>query len=171
MHSRFSIFVVSLRQKITFMSYCQYCGNSNNDAARFCSKCGSSLETGTQQATVDEQPKSSYAETQQATVHEQPENPYAYKPSPTQQQAPSMMPPTYLWQSIVVTILCCLPLGIPAIVFATQVQSQFLSGDIEGARSASNKAKNFCIWSLVLGIIAVFISFLAGIGSAILENL
>ena len=29
--------------------------------------------------------------------------------------------PTYLWQSIVCTLLCCMPFGIVAIVFAAQV--------------------------------------------------
>ena len=42
-------------------------------------------------------------------------------------QIPAQVPPTkidnWLWQSIVVTICCCLPLGIVGIVFAAQVNS------------------------------------------------
>ena len=45
--------------------------------------------------------------------------------------APSGMaePPTYLWQSIVEMLLCCLPLGIPALIFSTKVKPAFASGD------------------------------------------
>lgn len=69
--------------------------------------------------------------------------------------APSGMaePPTYLWQSIVVMLLCCLPLGIPALIFSTKVKPAFASGDYAAAMEASKKAKLFCILSLVIGLI------------------
>jgi hypothetical protein len=63
------------------------------------------------------------------------------------------MPPTYLWQSIVVTILCCLPLGIPGIVYASQVENRWRSGDIDGAMRSSNNAKNFTLWGFIIGIV------------------
>lgn len=56
--------------------------------------------------------------------------------------------PNYLWQSIVVTILCCLPLGIPAIVYAAKVDNLKASGNIAGALEASANAKKWCIISL-----------------------
>lgn len=59
----------------------------------------------------------------------------------------------YLWQSIVVTVLCCLPLGIPAIVYATKVNNALMQGDIDGAKKASESAKMWCIISLVCGIV------------------
>lgn len=62
-------------------------------------------------------------------------------------------PPTYLWQSIVVMLLCCLPLGIPALVFSTKVKPAFLSGDYNAALEASKKAKLFCILALVIGFV------------------
>jgi hypothetical protein len=62
-------------------------------------------------------------------------------------------PPTYLWQSIVVMLLCCLPLGIPALIFSTKVKPAFASGDYAAAMEASKKAKLFCILSLVIGLI------------------
>jgi hypothetical protein len=69
--------------------------------------------------------------------------------------APSGMaePSTYLWQSIVVMLLCCLPLGIPALIFSTKVKPAFASGDYAAAMEASKKAKLFCILSLVIGLI------------------
>ena len=153
------------------MLYCQYCGNPNRDDARFCSKCGSSLDTGMHDTPADEQPENPYAGTHYARIQKQPENPYAYKPTPAPQQPFQPMPATYLWQAIVVTALCCPPFGIPAIVFAAQVQSRYQSGDIEGALNASKKARNFSIWALITGIIVNIISFFIGFGSALLDYL
>ena len=53
--------------------------------------------------------------------------------------------PNYLWQSILVTIFCCWPLGIPAIVYAAKVDGLQQRGDLAGARTASTKAKHWCI--------------------------
>jgi hypothetical protein len=54
--------------------------------------------------------------------------------------------PNYLVQSILVTIFCCLPLGIPAIVFAAQVNGKLAAGDVQGALNASKNAK---MWSWI----------------------
>lgn len=53
--------------------------------------------------------------------------------------------PNYLWQSIVVTILCCWPFGIPAIIYAAKVDGLKNRGDIAGAKAASASAKTWCI--------------------------
>jgi hypothetical protein len=78
--------------------------------------------------------------------------------------------PNYLWQSIVVTILCCWPFGIPAIVYAAKVDSLKSRGDFHGAMAASASAKTWCIvaagiplvlfvlWLLLVGSTAVFSS-------------
>jgi len=63
--------------------------------------------------------------------------------------------PNYLWQSIVVTVLCFWPTGIPAIVNASRVQSRQAMGDIQGALDASKKARTWCIVSLVAGLVVV----------------
>lgn len=60
--------------------------------------------------------------------------------------------PNYLAQSILVTVLCCLPFGIPAIVYAAQVNAKIQSGDIQGARDASSKAKMWSWISFALGL-------------------
>ncbi len=65
--------------------------------------------------------------------------------------------PNYLAQSILVTLLCCLPLGIPAIVFAAQVNGKVQAGDIEGAWASSRKAKMWCWWSFGLGLLAILL--------------
>lgn len=62
-------------------------------------------------------------------------------------------PPNYLVWGILSTALCCLPLGIPSIVFATQVNSKWALGDVAGAQLASAKARKFAIWAAIAGII------------------
>jgi hypothetical protein len=73
---------------------------------------------------------------------------------------------TYLWQSIVVTVLCCLPFGIPAIVYAAKVDGLRARGDIAGAMAASKSAKMWCSISLGLGLLYIlFVIVLAASGS------
>ena len=52
--------------------------------------------------------------------------------------------PNYLPQAIVVTLFCCLPFGIVAIVYAAQVNGKLHSGDFEGAKRSSQAAKLWC---------------------------
>jgi hypothetical protein len=78
-------------------------------------------------------------------------------PAPPRASASSMPatgtpPPNYLVQSILVTLCCCLPLGIVAIVFSAQVNSKFAAGDFAGAADSSAKAKMFCWIGLGLGL-------------------
>lgn len=63
--------------------------------------------------------------------------------------------PNYLWQSIVVTILCCWPLGIPAIIFAAKVDGLKARGEIDAARAASANAKKWTTIALVSGIVVI----------------
>ena len=79
------------------------------------------------------------------------------------------MPKTWLVESILVTILCCLPFGIAGIVNATKVDSLYLSGNYEQAQIHSNNARKWIIWSLASAVIfwllyllvIVFIAFSA----------
>jgi hypothetical protein len=61
--------------------------------------------------------------------------------------------PNYLAPAILCTIFCCLPFGIPAIVFAAQVNSKLQAGDMHGAMESSRKAKTWCWIAFWLGII------------------
>lgn len=61
--------------------------------------------------------------------------------------------PSYLWQSIVITLCCCLPFGIVAIVYAAQVKTKLSVGDFAGAQESSSKAKMWCWIGLIVGII------------------
>lgn len=86
------------------------------------------------------------------------------------QQAPAAAPvvpvPNYLVQAILVTLFCCLPCGIVAIVYAAGVNGKVQAGDITGALVASGNAKTWCWVSFVLGIILVPLYILGQIGSS-----
>jgi hypothetical protein len=70
---------------------------------------------------------------------------------------------TYLWQSIVTTIFCCLPLGVVAIVYAAQVDSLARSGDHAAAVAASISAKKWCHASFLAGVLFVVIYVVSGV--------
>jgi len=73
--------------------------------------------------------------------------------------APAPLPPnipSYLWQSIVATVLCCMPFGVVAIVYAAKVDSLIAVGDYVGAQSASDSAKIWVVVSVGIGLLIYF---------------
>ena len=74
-------------------------------------------------------------------------------PPPMAGVQPRPQMPNYLVPAILCTIFCCLPLGIPAIVFAAQVNSKLQAGDVPGAMESSRKAKMWCWLAFWLGLI------------------
>jgi len=78
-------------------------------------------------------------------------------------------PNNYLVLSILSTIFCCWPLGIPAIIHASNVNSKFAEGDYAGAREASRKAKNWTIWSAIAALL-VWIFYFIFLGAALLSG-
>ncbi len=120
--------------------FCTQCGANNADSAAVCVQCGRSL-----QAVVPSVPM---------------------QPGPMVQTVGASVP-TYLVFAILATILCCLPAGIPAIVYAAQVNGKLQAGDIAGAQLASKNAKMWCwisagagfavgaIWMIVVAIAAM----------------
>lgn len=73
-------------------------------------------------------------------------------------------PKTWLVESILVTLFCCLPFGIAGIVNASNVSSKFASGDIDGANRASKQAGKWTKWGFISGLIVLVLY----IGSMIL---
>lgn len=69
------------------------------------------------------------------------------------QRGNGIKPPSYLGWAIASCILCCLPLGIVAIVYAAQVNDKWIRGDYDGAYRASQNAQIWTIAAVVLGII------------------
>jgi hypothetical protein len=64
--------------------------------------------------------------------------------------------PNYLVPAII-SIFCCTPLGIAALIFATQVNSKVQAGDIAGAMDASKKAKLFAFISIGVGLLIILL--------------
>ena len=62
--------------------------------------------------------------------------------------------PNYLVLAII-SLFCCTPLGIVAIIFAAQVNGKVAAGDIAGATDASKKAKMFSYISIGLGLAGI----------------
>lgn len=71
---------------------------------------------------------------QDAAVNASPANPTAAAPQPD-----PVKPDNFLPWAIISTILCCLPFGIVAIVYATQVDSYWFSGNYEASRRAAEE--------------------------------
>ena len=77
--------------------------------------------------------------------------------------------PNYLVQSILVTLCCCLPAGVVAIIYSAQVNSKKDQGDYAGAMDASKKAKTW-IWVAVgLGVLSAIFSAVFGFMGAIMS--
>lgn len=66
-----------------------------------------------------------------------------------------IQPKNYLVESILITIFCCQPFGIVGIVFSSQVNSKYASGDYEGALQASKEAKKWTKWGFISGLVVV----------------
>lgn len=118
------------------MITCGNCGSPNEDTATRCTNCGHAIEN--------------------VVAHQGPPT----TPPPTGGPPPQYPPyygarvqvPNYLAQSIIVTLLCCLPTGIPAIVFAAQANGKEAAGDYAGALEAAAKAKTWCWVSFGIGV-------------------
>lgn len=81
--------------------------------------------------------------------------------------------PNYLVPAII-SIFCCWPLGIVAIIFAAQVNGKVASGDLAGAADASKKAKLFSFIAIGIGVAAGVIYALLmilGIGLGSIGNM
>jgi hypothetical protein len=114
--------------------FCSQCGANNAEGALICAQCGRNLQAP--------------AIPLQTTGVVLP---------------PGQTVPNYLVFSILATACCCLPAGIPAIVYASQVNSKLQTGDLAGAQAASNNAKMWCWISLGLGLAVIALSVMVGI--------
>ena len=100
----------------------------------------------------------------------------AYNAAPAygnpQPQAPNtqVVPPNYLVWSILVTLFCCIPGGVVAIVYSTQVSSRFQQGDYAGANESSRNARKWVIISAIAAaaVWVIYAIILAVTGASIL---
>lgn len=110
--------------------FCRKCGTDNADGAPSCISCGEPLINPFKPTAVGGLPAGTAGK-----------------------------PPNYLIQSILVTLCCCLPLGIVAIVYAAQVDSKWNAGDQQGAMTASENAKRWSWIAFGLGLLVNFLAF------------
>jgi len=72
---------------------------------------------------------------------------------PPSSGAPASVP-NYLVLAII-SLFCCLPLGVVAVIFAAQVNGKVAAGDTAGALDSSKKAKMFSYISIGLGLAGI----------------
>ena len=77
-------------------------------------------------------------------------------------------PKNYLVESILVTVFCCLPLGIVGIIHASKVNSAYDLGNYNEAIRASADAKKWTliggITGLIIGVIYIIINIAVVVG-------
>ena len=69
----------------------------------------------------------------------------------------NVQPKTWLVESILVTLFCCLPFGIVGIVNAAKVNSLYASGNIEAAQQASATAAKWTKIGYIVGIVVIIV--------------
>lgn len=74
---------------------------------------------------------------------------------------PAGVPPdnNLVW-AILCTVLCCLPLGIVAIIKSTKVKELWAQGDHAGAQKAADDAKKYSLWGAGISLIFVVLYFI-----------
>jgi len=110
--------------------YCSQCGQSVPNTCKYCTKCGAPIGGGSQ-----------------------PQYQFNFGTTP-QQQPVGPKPNNYMVWSILVTIFCCLPLGIWCVACSKKVNQAWDNGDFAGAQNESDKTKKWIIISAILGLIA-----------------
>ena len=123
--------------------FCTQCGANNPDTATVCAQCGRNFQAGA-------------------------------PPVPLQVTGVVMPPgatvPNYLVFAILTTVFCCPPLGIPAIVFAAQVNGKLQAGDFAGAQAASRNAKMWCWISFAVGLV-VSLGYMLVVGVGLIRQI
>lgn len=89
--------------------------------------------------------------------------------TPPISNSPGGAPPdnNLVW-AILCTVLCCLPLGIVAIIKSTKVKELWALGDMAGAQQAAADAKKYSIWgaaaAAVLWVLYIIFFMVMGLG-------
>ena len=134
------------------MSNCPNCGSADITGA-FCDHCGTRVHNLPVEAIdVSESVK--------------PQAPTPPPVAPVQQNVPQdnfIDVPTHLAQSIVLTVLCCMPAGIVAIVYSAGASNAKGRGQYELASKKADVARTWLIVGWIVGIL--WWVFMLAIGS------
>jgi hypothetical protein len=89
----------------------------------------------------------------------------------------SQVPPkTWLLESILVTLFCCLPFGIIGIINAAKVESCFYAGNTNEANRLSTEAKKWVTWGFWIGIsvialyLIIYVFIILGVATGIISH-
>ncbi len=84
-------------------------------------------------------------------------------------------PKNWLVESILVTIFCCLPLGIVGIINASKVESRWNAGDHQGAMDASREAGKWTkigfFGGIVVTVLYTLLMFGGFLGAGVLDSM
>jgi hypothetical protein len=119
--------------------FCPQCGSNNDNTARHCSQCGAALVPQAQSVPS-------------AAQSALPPPAYQVPTGTPGMPLPAGTVPNYMVQSILVTLCCCLPLGIVGIVKAGEVNNRLAVGDYDGALKASKTVKTILWIGVALGL-------------------
>ena len=134
---------------------CPSCGAILSEGAAFCPNCGQPVgaqpeyrqpEQSAYQSPYQQPEQSAYQSPYQSPYQQPYQNQY-------QQQGAPVKSGAYLTWSIIVTVLCCWPFGIPAIVNAARINKCNEQGDYLGAEAAAKKSKTWTIVSACVGFV------------------
>lgn len=115
------------------------CPNGHYYKGEVCPQCGFSTQPAAEQVTV--------------TVNQNQNQNQDRSQNQSRSHTPVEKPSNFLAQSILLTILCCVPFGIPAIIFASQVDALWNKGDFDRALHARAQAKKWCLIGLITGLV------------------
>lgn len=83
-------------------------------------------------------------------------------------------PDNNLVWAILSTVLCCLPLGIVAIIKSTSVNTLWAQGQYDEARKAADDAKKFAMWgagaAVIVWILYILFFVVIGVGGAMADS-
>lgn len=71
-----------------------------------------------------------------------------------------LMPKKWLVESVLVSCLCCLPLGIVGIIYAIKVEDAYYNQQYELAKYYSKKARRWILWGFYIALI-LFLLYIA----------
>ncbi len=159
------------------MAFCSQCGASNWDSQGFCSSCGTTLTISRAAKSFEKTfvpPKTDYCPQcgeknsgntkfcSNCGIGLHASGIHAPHTGPVSPHIDN-----HLIKAILVTLFCCLPFGIVAIVYAAQVDGKVREGNIEGAIEASEQANKWGNWSIWFGVAVIVLNILFGIIGAI----
>ena len=114
------------------MPYCNNCGSYITDSSLFCSKCGQRVGV---------------------VLKVQQQQPFQ---SVDRQQNKPFKPNSNIALAIITTVVCCVPIGIYAIILANRVETLYYDGEYEKAEMTAQDVKKWSIIGMVISALGFF---------------